>query len=151
MSRFTWAEAGSETVPNAATAITRTFLFMAILRSAKRSLACRIFQPGHDGLSRMVLAPGLYVRDIFLMGYQVDRGLAKLIAEPAAHPGRKVPRLSGGHSEILLESDVGHLDSKLRVGRNRKNRDCERQAHQSDYHRGPSYWCCIKDCLLVLH
>src|SRR5215510_7031602 len=134
MSRFTWAEAGSETVPNAATVITRTFLFMAILRSAKRSLACRIFQSGHDGLSRMVLAPGLYVRDVFLMGYQVDCGLAKLIAEPAAHPGRKVTRLRGGHCEILLAPDVGHLDGQLRIGsqRRNKNRDCH--GYQSECH-----------------
>jgi hypothetical protein len=68
MSRFTWAEAGSEAALNTATAMTRIFLFMAILRCAKRSLrACRIFQARHNGFSRVVLAPGLYVLDVLLM------------------------------------------------------------------------------------
>src|SRR4029453_18216554 len=138
MSRFTWAEAGSEAAPRTTEAMTTTFLFMAILRSAKRSLTCRIFQPGHDGLLRMVLAPGLYVRDIFLMGYQVDRGLAKLIAEPAAHPGRKVTRLRRGHGEILLAPDVGHLDRQLCIGSQRRNKNRNCQAYQSKCHFGLS-------------
>src|SRR5262245_46452448 len=128
MSKFTWAEAGSEAAANTTAAMTTTFLFMASLRSAKRSLACRIFQPGHDGFSRMVLAPGLYVRDIFFVGDQIDRGLAELIAEPAAHPSRKVTRLRGGHCEILLAANVGHLDGQLCIGSNRNNRDSKHQA-----------------------
>src|SRR5262245_66513508 len=114
MSRFTWAEAGSETVPNAATAIARTFLFMAILRSAKRLLARRILQARHDGFSRVILAPGFHVLDVLLMRDKVHHCLAELVTEPAAHPGREVTRLGGSHGEILLASDVGHLDGQDR-------------------------------------
>src|SRR5262245_49024828 len=116
--------------------MTRIFLFMAILRSTKRSLhACRIFQARHNGLSRVVLAPGFHVLNVFLMCDKVYCCLAKLVTEPTAHPGRKVARLGWSHSEILLAPDVGHFDSKLCVGRNRKNPDQGCEAHQSEYHR----------------
>src|SRR5215813_1160577 len=136
MSSFTWAEAGSEAAPNTATAMTRIFLFMAILRCAKRSLhACRIFQARHDGFSRVILAPGFHVLDVLLMRDKVHHCLAELVTEPAAHPGREVTRLGGSHGEILLASDVGHLDGQLRIGSHRNNPDRERQAHWSESHR----------------
>src|SRR5262249_38109956 len=73
MSNFPGPEAVSEAAPDMATAMTRIFLFMAILRCAKRSLhACRIFQARHDGFSRVVLAPGFHVLDVLLMRDKVQ-------------------------------------------------------------------------------
>src|SRR5262249_44667210 len=91
MSNFTWAEAVSEAAPDMATAVTRIFLFMAILRRAKRSLhSCRIFQARHDGVSRVVQAPGFDVLDVLLMRDKVQCCLAELVTEPAAHPGGEI-------------------------------------------------------------
>src|SRR5439155_16433195 len=110
MSRLTCAAVGSETALKTA-ATMRTLYLIATLRCRKLSLlACRIFQTRHDGFLWMILAPGFHVRDVFFMGEEIDRGLAKLVAEPTAHPRREITRLCRRHTQILAACNAGHID-----------------------------------------
>ena len=110
MSTLTCAAVGSEPALKTAATI-KTLYLITILRCRKVSLlACRIFQTRHNGFLRMILAPGFHVRDVFLMCDQIDRGLAKLVAEPTTHPRREITRLCRRHTQILAACNAAHID-----------------------------------------
>ena len=113
ISTIVWALAG----PNAA-AITREltsplhtnpFAILAI----GHLFACCTLKPGHHQFSWIGAAPGFDVRDISLIGFQVDIGGAYLLVEPATHPSGVNTRLVRRHGKVLPARQSRHINQDL--------------------------------------
>jgi hypothetical protein len=96
--------------------------------------ANRGLQPNHHAVLRMVLAPRFQVRDVFLVQKEIHKCSTGLVAEPAAHPRRKVTRHCRRHSQILAAFNRTHINGDLCICSRRKKRDCKRCTYQSKFH-----------------